>query len=110
MKCLLYNFQNQNDEELKKQYICFYQNNRITSRNFFNWTFKINIQEGVRNVKQFFRAAGKKITFLNHYDWFGDSNNFLLNISSRGLITCYSINYFLHKNYYNFFDPKIKNK
>ena len=50
--------------------------------NFFYWTLKINIQKGMRDLKQFFGAVEKKNhCFLNHYVQVGGSNNFPLNVS-----------------------------
>ena len=40
--------------------------------------------------------------FLKHYAHSGGSNNFPLNILKRSIITYYSINFSLHKNYYHF--------
>ena len=48
----------------------------------------------------------KNHCFLSHYQQPGSLNNLPLNISKRSLITYYSINYFLHKNYYDFYDAK----
>ena len=60
----------------------------------------------MRNVKQFFRPTEKKSLFLNNDVQVGDSNNLPSNVSRRSLITYYSINYFLNKNYYNFLMQK----
>ena len=62
----------------------------------------------MRNVKQFFRPTEKQSLFLNPDVQVGDSNNLPLNVSRRSLIKYYSINYFLHKNYYNFLMQKKK--
>ena len=41
-----------------------------------------------------------------HYKLSSRSNNKPLNISKRSLIAYYSINYFLHKNHYDFYDAE----
>ena len=60
----------------------------------------------MKNVKMILEAAHKKICFLLHYKQSSRSNNKPLNLSKRSLITYYSINYFLHKNHYNFDDAE----
>ena len=51
-------------------------------------------------------AADKNICFLLHYKQSSRSNNKPLNLSKKILIIYYSINYFLHKNHYNFYDAE----
>ena len=68
---------------------------------------KICTQDGVKNVKKISVAAEKKITvFLSRYSQSGGSIIRSLNISKRSSITYYSINHFLHKNYYDFYDSR----
>ena len=58
----------------------------------------------MKNVKKILKAAEKKNhCFLLHYKQSGRSNIKPLNISKKSLVTYYSINYFLHKNHWNFY-------
>ena len=68
---------------------------------------KISTQDGVKNVKKISVVAGKKNhSFLSRYSQSGRSIIRSLNISKRSSITYYSINHFLHKNYYDFYDER----
>ena len=100
MKCLLCNFQNPNNEELKNHYICFHQIKR--DNYYFKELFLLDTENRYsrrsEESKIIFQSCTQKKNhcYLNKYAQVGGSNNFPLNISKRSLITYYSINYFLH--------------
>ena len=76
----------------------------IFSNNCLQNTLKISTLDGVKNVEKIVEAAEKKvIVFFLHYKQSVGSNNKPLNVSKRSLITYYSVNYFLHKNHYDFY-------
>ena len=110
MKCLLCDLQTNYDEELKNHYISFHLINK--DKYFFKEVFSIDIENRYlrhcEECKFYFGTCRikKNQCFLSHYQQSGGLNNLLLNISKRSLITYYSINYFLHKNYYDFYDAK----
>ena len=63
------------------------------------------------NGKTFLTAAEKKNhSFWQHYQQTGGStnaqNNLSINVLKRAPIMYFSINYFLHSNFYNFFDAE----
>ena len=79
-------------------------------KSYFYQTLQIFIQRDVTNGKCNLKTADKKThSFLVHREQqVGVSTNqqLLLNISKRGVITYYSINYFQHKNFYDFSDAE----
>ena len=79
-------------------------------KSYFYQTLQIFIQQDLTNGKCNLKTADKKNhSFLVHREQqVGVSTNqqLLLNISKRGVITYYSINYFQHKNFYDFSDAE----
>ena len=108
MKCLLPDLKNNDDVELKNHYIHFHL---IDKNNYF---FKELLSTDLANrylnrsgeCKMLFDTCRKKKShcFLKHYAQSSGSNNFPLNNLKRSIITYYSINFSLHKNYYDFYN------
>ena len=58
-------------------------------------------------TKCIFKLVEKKSLFLSHYKQVGAGNNDLpINISKRSIITYYSVNFFVNKNFYDFYDAQ----
>ena len=111
MKCLLCDLQNDNDEELKNHYIYFHFINK--NNYFFKELFSIKTENKyARRCEEckitFNSCREKNYYYLLHYQQSAGSNNLFLNISKWSVITYFSINYFFHKNSYNFYDAKKK--
>ena len=80
-----------------------------------NYFFKELLTKDVENKysrrceeckKDFSSCRKKNHSFLSRYSQSGRSIIRSLNISKRSSITYYSINHFLHKNYYDFYDAR----
>ena len=108
MKCLLYDLQNNNDEELKNHCIYFHLINK--DNYFFKELFSIDAENRYSRLceecKFYFDTwrIKKSLFFIALQS--GGLNSLPLNISKRSLITYYLVNYFLHKNDHVFYDAK----
>ena len=75
--------------------------------NYLAKTLKINTQEIVSSVQTFCFKKTKNHCFLMHYKQSSGSQTLPLpiNISRKGnVLTIYSINYFIHRNSYDFYN------
>ena len=110
MKCLLCKYvSTQNDEELLNHYIYFHN---INENNYY---FKelLSLDSNSHYPKYCDKCkraistcrVKKNHSFLKHYQQIdGFLNNRPINISRRGPVTYFSINFSLHSNFYNLFD------
>ena len=111
MKCLLCDYKNSNDEVLKEHYINLhmvkkdnYFFNELFTKDFGNKHSRTYVACG--DLCQACRKK-KNHCFLMHYKQSGGSQTLPLpiNISRRGnVLTIYSINYFIHRNSYDFYN------
>ena len=110
MKCLLCDLKNNDDVELKNHYLHFHLIDK--NNHFFKELFSTDTANKYSNrceeCRMLLDTCRKKKNhcFLKHYVQSGGSNNFPWNILKRSIITYYSINFSLHKNYYDFYNAE----
>ena len=110
MKCLLCNYvSTQNDEELLNHYIYFHHinENNYCFKELFSLDSNSHYSKYYNKCKRAFSTCSEKEnhSFLKHYQPIdGFLSNRPINISRRGSVTYFLINFSLHSNFYNLFD------